>query len=651
MRPQKNKKVLLCDCEGTIPPWWGERDAAALAETMGVKGGVKLCRNLCRNELGDFVNEAAGEGEGLIVSCTQEQVTFQEQLAASGIDVDPTLVNIRERAGWSEEAAGALPKITALIAEARVEPADVPTVSMTSNGVCLVYGAGQIAVDAAKQLENRLSVSILLSEGEDALPLGASQLMISKGRIAAAAGHLGDFEVSINGFAAAHPSSRDAFAFDFPRDGAASRCDIILDLSGGTPLFPAHERREGYLRADPGDPNAVQRALFDAVDLVGEFEKPRYIHFREDLCAHSRSQIVGCTRCLDLCPVSAIQPAGDSVAIDPYICGGCGSCHSACPTGAADYAYPQSEDLLLRLTTLLGSYLKAGGERAVLMVHDHEHGWPLIEAMARFGRGLPARVLPFEVNEITQISLDFLLSSLALGAERVVILGKPSKRGDFAGLAEQLGMAEAIMTGLGYESGLIDLLVEDDPDRIESELYEGREIAPRTPGAFIPQAAKRANLRLAAAHLFKEAPAPIDAVPLAPGAPYGAVDVDTNGCTLCLACVSACPTAALGDNPDKPQLSFQEEACIQCGLCKNTCPEKVITLVPQFNFSSEAKDQRVLYEEEPFCCVSCGKPFASKSTIEKMVSTLAGSHSMQSPNPCSPDRLMHRILLWHRPDR
>ena len=107
-----------------------------------------------------------------------------------------------------------------------------------------------------------------------------------------------------------------------PLGGATSQCDIILDVSGGVPLFAAADLREGYLRADPGDPAAILRAAMKARDLVGTFDKPRYINFKEELCAHSRSRIVGCRRCLDLCPAGAIAPAGDHVAIDPHICAG-----------------------------------------------------------------------------------------------------------------------------------------------------------------------------------------------------------------------------------------------------------------------------------------------------------------------------------------
>ena len=159
-----------------------------------------------------------------------------------------------------------------------------------------------------------------------------------KGTIGAAKGHLGKFEIVVDDYAQPLPSSRKALAFGPARDTAVSHCDILLDISGGSALFPAADLRDGYLRADPGDPAAVLKAVMRARDLVGSYDKPRYISFTAELCAHSRSTIVGCHRCLDLCPTSAIAPAGDHVAIDEMICAGCGQCAAACPTGAAAYA-------------------------------------------------------------------------------------------------------------------------------------------------------------------------------------------------------------------------------------------------------------------------------------------------------------------------
>lgn len=102
--------------------------------------------------------------------------------------------------------------------------------------------------------------------------------------------------------------------------------------------------------------------------------------------------------------------------------------------------------------------------------------------------------------------------------------------------------------------------------------------------------------------------------------------------TLCLSCVSLCPSGALADNPDMPQLRFQEDACLQCGICANICPETAITLEPRLNLADQALTQVVLHEEEPFACVECGALFGVRSTVEKVMEKLGGVHSMyQNP--------------------
>jgi ferredoxin len=81
-------------------------------------------------------------------------------------------------------------------------------------------------------------------------------------------------------------------------------------------------------------------------------------------------------------------------------------------------------------------------------------------------------------------------------------------------------------------------------------------------------------------------------------------------------------------DPDRPTLRFSEDACVQCGLCQATCPEKVISLRPQLDFRAATAPARVLKEEEPFECISCGKPFGVKSTIERVAAKLEGKHWM-----------------------
>lgn len=148
------------------------------------------------------------------------------------------------------------------------------------------------------------------------------------------------------------------------------------------------------------------------------------------------------------------------------------------------------------------------------------------------------------------------------------------------------------------------------------------------PATFAAVGKKREVVRLALRELHAVAPAPVDVIALPEGAPFGTVEVNVEGCTLCLSCVSACPTGALGDDPEKPMLRFAEDACVQCGLCKATCPEKVISLKPQIDFRAATASARVIKQEEPFECIGCGKPFGVKSSVERVVAKLEGKHWM-----------------------
>ena len=623
----RGRRVLVCDCESTMPLDEGRLGKACQA--AGAKGAPGLNSQLCRAQLGNF-QQAILSGDPVLVACTQEAPLFTEIAAEDKPDADLAFVNIRETAGWAEQADGpdATAKIAALLAESALALAPSPTVSFESKGVCLVYGRDERAIEAAKQLSGRLEATVLLKEPGEVIPPRVMDVPIFKGSIVQAKGHLGAFGITVDGYAPAQPSSRLAFVFEAPRDNAFSECDLILDLTGDRPLFPAHERRDGYLRPDPDNPALVQKALFEAADLVGEFEKPRYVNYDAAICAHGRSRKTGCTRCLDVCPTSAIAPAGNSVEIDPFVCGGCGMCASVCPTGAATYQLPAGDAVFQRLRTLLGAYLEAGGSAPVLLLHDPRHGAEMISLMARGGRGLPGNVLPFALNEVTQVGLDFLAAALAYGAAQVTVLVGPDKAGELEALGQQIGLAETVMEGLGYGGGRVHLLDRQDPDAVETALHglERREAAPA--GSFLPMGGKRTRSMLALRHLHDKAPRPVEVLPLPGGAPFGAVEVDTEGCTLCLACVSACPTGAMVDDPEKPWLGFAEEACVQCGLCRNTCPESVISLVPQLNFTEAAKGAVKKNEAPPFHCIRCGKPFGVQRTIERIADRLAGKHYM-----------------------
>ena len=610
----------MCSCEDTM-----RLDAAAI-ERGCRNSEIKSFRHLCRAEIERFRNAAQADGP-LTVACTQEAPLFGNE---AGERADPIqFVNVRETAGWSKQGAGAGPKMAALLAVAGESAPDVPLVSLSSDGVILIYGCDETAIEAGKLLADHLDVTVMIKTPSEITPPSTNAFPVVRGTIRNAKGHFGAFELTIDDFAAPRPSSRDAFVFDAPRSGATSRCDLVLDLSGGPALFPAHDLRDGYLRADPKDPAAMLRAVLKARDLVGSFDKPQFINFTAELCAHSRSKLTGCHRCLDLCPTGAIVPNGDHVKISAEICAGCGQCAAACPTGAASYALPPADTLVHKLRTMLQTYHQAGGTTPVLLLHDGQHGTALIEALARHGDGLPPYVLPLAVNEITQIGLEVIVAAFAYGATDVRFLLRSKPLHDVAGLTQTIAMADAILSGLGFAGRRVATIETDDPDALGAALY-GIEpaMAVAQPATFRTVGKRRDVLRFALSELHKVAPAPVDVIALPEGAPLGAVNINVEGCTLCLSCVSACPTGALLDDPDRPALKFVEDACVQCGLCKATCPEKVISLQPQIDFRASRATARLIKEEEPALCIRCSKPFGVKSTIEKVAAKLEGRHWM-----------------------
>lgn len=612
--------ILLCDCTGTMT-----LDPDAISRGCGVACS-KVHTFLCRDEAA--LAAAAIEAGPVIVACAQEAEGFRELAEDLGKTENLACVDIRDRAGWSDDKVTA-PKMAALIADSRIATPMVPTMDIESAGIALVYGPAEVALAAGARLAETLTVTVMVADPGEMLSPAAGMDIVA-GRIVRASGALGRFSVEITGFRELAPAGRGARAFLAPRDGARTDCDVIVDLSGGQPLFPAHHKRDGYLRADPTDALAVERTLYDASHMEGTFEKPFYIRFDESLCAHSRASQKGCNRCLDVCPTSAISPGKEAVRIDPNICAGCGACAAVCPSGAASTDDPPVQHTFTRMRLMAEAYRKAaggvGGKAGVstprLLIHD-DHGAEMIRLAARHGRGLPADVISMEIPALSAFGHAEQMAALALGYNGVDLLAGPRTEHDV--IEAQIALTHAISGGAGVAGTRVRLLDLADPDALADALYgTAPSVHPIEP--ILAVGGRRDVTRLAATAL---AGGPTETpIQLPEGAPYGAVKVDTGKCTLCLACVSLCPSGALGDNPDQPELNFREEACLQCGICASTCPETAITLVPQLDLTPSALSPRQLHAEEPFPCIECGKLFGVRSTIERITAKLSGVHSM-----------------------
>jgi ferredoxin len=416
-------------------------------------GAVEFADQLCRAELSRFNKNSD------MVTCTQETALFQE------INPSVTSINIREMGLWSDEAGNATAKTIALIKAAKVVMPPVKLTTLESKGVTLIYGVDETAFEIANALKDTLDVTVLLKGARDITPPSSMVYPIVKGVITAAKGVLGASEFTIDDYALPLPSSRQKLLFAHAHNGASSSCDIFIDVTGETSFFPAHELREGYLKVSPNDAAGKLSLIHAASNLVGVFDKPRFIDYKAELCAHSRNKITGCTKCLDVCPTGAITPQGDKVLIDAHICAGCGACAASCPTGAATYALPSTDSLLKKIRVLLQSYQEAGGKMPLVLLHD-EVGIAQLEALARYSKGLPAHVLPVRVNEIYSLPLELFTSCFSLGAKHVAILSRAKPKHDLAPLLANIALTNEITTGLGYGSSLVSLLESDDYEAI-----------------------------------------------------------------------------------------------------------------------------------------------------------------------------------------
>lgn len=507
-------------------------------------------------------------------------------------------------------------------------PQAMSRVIYRSAGYLLIIGDEDDAVPAAQELKDRLRCTVLITggnreahHGHFETPRDVDDVPVARGKPLELTGYLGEFRAR----AATSEGEVDLARFS---GAGQDHFDLVLDLTS-----PAFIRREilppGYYA--PGtDREARQHAFSEIPEMVGEFEKPKFFHYNPDICAHGASGQKGCTRCLEACPTLAITSVGDRIAVDPHLCQGGGSCATACPTGAITYAYPPVRDLLDGVRAVLKTYREAGGKHPALLFHDRESGK---QTVAHLASRLAERIIPFEIEEVGAVGMDTWLAALAYGAQGVALLASPAVAPSvIRELRAQREYATAILEGMGYARGRLQLIVADDETGVLEALDMKPPKAEFVPANFAAMPEKRTTLRLALDHLQAQAPHAKQIIPLPAGAPFGEIKVNRATCTLCMACVGVCPASALSDGADLPQLIFREGNCVQCGLCEAACPEDAITLAPRFVCDPKLRQQtRILNEQQPFCCVVCGKPFATRAMMDRMSEKLKDHWMFQSP--------------------
>lgn len=439
---------------------------------------------------------------------------------------------------------------------------------------------------------NARSMSLL---GEIRSPLTSEAILLetlNSGEIISIDGALGKFEIQVG--------------------QQKYKADMVLDMSP-RPILSMALTPPGYLTAQDGDdPGGIKEEL---AALIGTFDKPKYFNYDASICAHGRSGNLGCTRCIDACPAQAISSLGEMIEVEAYRCHGGGICATVCPSGAISYAYPTARDLLEHLRILILTYTKAVDETP-------EIAFVTEDQQQRVQQALPGALI-ICVEEVASVGPEIWLSALAWGARNVLLFdldGMPQSARDALDL--NLEMVEVILDAMHYPRGAVSAF-SDLNDLISSVSMPGINAA-----TYAALDQKRQTFYMALDHLVEQAEKVKPMISLPAGSIFGEASIYPDSCTLCMACVSACPGNALQAGGENPQLGFVEANCLQCDICTSTCPEDAITLSPRLLLDRAARTTpRILYAESPFHCISCGKAFATNSGITTILSRLSG-HSM-----------------------
>ncbi len=475
-------------------------------------------------------------------------------------------------------------------------------IKFQSNGRVIVFGDDE-AINLCAEFSEPLRVTRVSMSGSRQSADPGEAIALKKREIKIE-GHLGKFTVRL-----------------VDADGITEtlQADIILDLNP-QPLIKMEILPPGYLHESATGANSktLENQL---LEMTGEFEKPKYFKYNASICAHGVNGKTVCTRCIDACPAGAIGSLIEKIEVDPYLCQGGGACATACPSGAIQYVYPRLADSGNRVRKMLQAFRQQGGKQAIVMFHaETEFPQELLQQHAS--------ILPVRVEEVASVGMDLCLSTLVYGASQVVLLSNDEiPKLSLTELEHQLEWLQTVLGSLGLEPQQISL------QAISAEFTELKPGINVEPAIYTMPENKRHAIFQAVDHLYQQLDQPQELVDLPQGAPFGTATINESTCTLCMACVGACPGKALqdGSNREVPEIFFIESNCIQCGACTQTCPESAITISPRMIFDRERRNRsRPLNKDIPFACISCGKLFAPTSVITKITDQLKDHYMFNS---------------------
>jgi Fe-S-cluster-containing hydrogenase component 2 len=359
-------------------------------------------------------------------------------------------------------------------------------------------------------------------------------------------------------------------------------------------------------------------------------------------CVSVRNRNARCLRCAEVCTSKAIAYHDAGFELDSHRCIGCGTCVTACPTGALEMRSPSDSDLMRRLrevTVATDGHPVIACEPAVRAITTPAEKRRVglggmrrkkasvtcdtsrvceLPCLGRLDESVLVAAAAQEVGELTLVCASCDTCQHATGGALTREVAQSARV-----LLEAFGSTMTISLSAKFpeqalvappNTGKAGGLFAAQKDGASSDQAGGlsrrdffkslkdgslQTIAAAAPGTQAPPEASREaaevffclrvgtdgtlprlipSRRMRVARLLARIGEPT--VKEIETRTSGSVLIDTQRCNSCRMCAVFCPTGALSkaDEDDRYGVIYRASACVRCRLCEQICPRAAITV-------------------------------------------------------------------------
>ncbi len=365
------------------------------------------------------------------------------------------------------------------------------------------------------------------------------------------------------------PGELAAVAWD-PAANAAGRGPLFLQIDAEIARVTAGRRGRPPERDVSPPPREMTRRALLQIPLPLGRPLPPVPWFEAEICLQAK----GCDKCAAACPEAAIKLSGAAAAIDVERCTSCGACVAECPTGALE-----------------SPYLGDGQWQAALQVLSGAADGPALTLRCPWTpRDVPVGDVSLPVGCVGEVGWHHLLTCLG-ETGRLPELTCPKSD------CPMRGQAEAAIERLELLSTALVAKPEDSPS------------------AEVPDVATAPRRSKIAAAMRRLEPALAERAKLDTWPGLGWAPQLEGACTLCGACVNACPTTAcwIEEAADFTALQVDPGLCTGCGACSRICPEHVLGISRAS--VGDLLGPREVFRAKKAVCQGCGLPYESPTFV------------------------------------